>query len=103
MAVAASEEMGGGQDFKFVIPDKTKASYEKLVSRILEIAVTENPDLNDARKVLSSAFAISIEESLTSIDRTLGGVARASSMNPQLCPDMNTDPIACIAFEMAMQ
>jgi hypothetical protein len=100
MVLAASEEWVDDTVFRFTVSLPRGASYREFAACILDAART-HPDLHTLQKRLASLYFISEREALTAIDRALGGVVRAATMNPQSCPDASIDPVAAAAFEVS--
>ena len=98
--MAAYEEWGDTRSYTYVPHIKEGCTLEFFVSTILGLAKAE-PKQDEFIKLVSRNFEISEEDAMSSIDRALGGVVRAASLNPRACPDRSSDPVASIAFEQA--
>jgi hypothetical protein len=53
------------------------------------------------RDAIQTRFQISSEDADLALDRTFGGIVRASTENPRNRPDPETDPIAFESYERA--
>jgi hypothetical protein len=100
MVDAASEEWVDKTIFRFTVELPQGVSCDALVAFILEKARGE-PDLKLLLTQLAAQFQITEKQALTTIDRALGGVARAAALNPAACPDVSIDPVGCSAFIQA--
>lgn len=100
MVAAASEEWGDGTVFQFRISLPKNVSNKDFVTFMLDRAVTD-PDLDTFRSDIATTFGLNDEIALEAIDRALGGVARAASLNPLACPDDAIDPVGAGAFRIA--
>lgn len=97
---AAGEEWVDDTKFSHVPVLSGGASVEELVIRILNRA-TENPDQDKLIEDLNTEFGLPQGTAIKVIDRALGGVVRAAALNPKARPDLDIDPVACIAFRLA--
>lgn len=100
MVAAASEEWVDDTVFQFPIALPTEVSNKDFATFMLDRAVT-HPDLETFRADIATTFGLNDEIALNAIDRALGGVARAASLNPLACPDGAIDPVAAEAFRIA--
>ena len=100
VVLAASEEWVDETVFRFCVPLPDGTTYNDLVTCILCEAI-QKPDLAALQRNLCRRFSITENDALTSIDRALGGVTRAASLNPKAHPDPTIDPIASSAFDQA--
>jgi hypothetical protein len=102
MVTAASEEWVDETVFRFTVKLPAHASYRELADSILETG-RKHPDLATLQKQLAAKFSITEKEALRAIDRALGGVVRAATLNPHACPDAAIDPVAAAAFALALE
>lgn len=100
MVASASEEWVDDTVFQFRISLPTNVSNRDFVTFMLDRAVT-HPDLETFRADIATTFGLNDEFALKAIDRALGGVARAASLNPLACPNDAIDPVAAEAFRIA--
>jgi hypothetical protein len=99
LLTAASEELSDDSDLARTIPLPPGFKYEAFVGSIIAHARL-SPDLDLFVRHLRKEFKISSEHALTAIDRAMGGVVRAGSNLPDVCPDPDRDPIAWHAYQI---
>ena len=100
---AASEEVGPdgtADEFTFTIPLRAGASYEAIVAYILD-AARGTPVLDAVADHLTKQFRLTPRDASRAIDRCMGGLFRAMKARPELCPNLENDPLAWHSFQMA--
>ena len=98
--LAASEELLDDHDLSASIPLPTGITCEMVVSFILS-AARSSPNHQAIVSHLIERFGLQSRSALIAIDRTLGGVVRASARRPEVCPDSVCDPLAWHSFQKA--
>jgi hypothetical protein len=101
MVLAASEEWVDDTVFRFKVQLPSETSYREFANCILGTTRT-HPDLTTFQTHLATQYSISKSDALTAIDRALGGVVRAATLNPRACPDASVDPVAAAAFAISI-
>jgi hypothetical protein len=99
---AASEEWADPTEFDFRPELKYGQSVQGLVERIIGEA-RSGPNQKKLVHQITVEFGLSERDSLTAIDRVLGGIVRAAAMNPNARPDFGRDPVASVAFVLAAE
>jgi hypothetical protein len=102
---AASEEVGPdgvADEFDAKIPLPAGVTYNAIVAYVLD-AARENPVFDVVAGHLAKHFGLDSREAIKVIDRCMGGVFRAIESRPELCPDLERDPIAWHSFHMTTE
>jgi len=100
MVGTAYEELGDNTEFSFR-PQVSDERLPVLVREIVERARRE-PEQKELLGELTVLFNLPEGEAFKSVDRALGGVARAASRDHSTRPKEFSDPIAAQAFDLAM-
>jgi hypothetical protein len=75
---------------------------QQIVQHILSVMMSDEGS-EKLLDTLVNEFQLSQEDAELAIDRTLGGVVRASTGNPLNRPHWAKDPLAAISYEMSMK
>lgn len=102
MVAAASEELGDETVFKFQVSLPPERTYDDL-ARVILIKGTEGLELKAMVRNVSAEFRLTEKESLTAIDRTLGGMFRAMTGRADARPSADVDPVAAAAFDISLR
>lgn len=102
LVAAASEEVGDDSVFEFSPSLPPECSYEGLASLVLSLGA-KDPHLNAMVRKVAADFQLPERQSLTAIDRTLGGLFRAMTGRPDARPPADCDPVATAAFDLCLR
>ena len=102
LVAAASEEVGDDSVFEFSPSLPPECTYEGLASLVLSLGA-KDPHLNAMVRKVAADFQLPERQSLTAIDRTLGGLFRAMTGRPDARPPADCDPVATAAFDLCLR
>lgn len=102
MVAAASEEVGDDSVFEFNLSLPPERTYEGLARLILTLGA-EEPHLNAVVRKVAADFHLTEKQSLTAVDRTLGGMFRAMTGRPDARPSVDCDSVAAAAFDLCLR
>jgi hypothetical protein len=76
-------------------PGRTVAEVVEFVLQAI-LRGTSDPD---TEQLLEAEFLLSADDASLARDRTLGGLVRAATRNPQNCPPQDKDPVAWESYQ----
>lgn len=102
MLAAASEEVGDDTVFEFQVSLPAGRTYDELAKAILTRGA-EAPGLKVIVQEVAAEFQLTEKESLSAIDRALGGMFRAMTGKTEARPSATGDPVAAAAFDLCQR
>ena len=82
------------------VPLPPGRTVDEVVAHVIQNALTGVDSAETARQ-LADIFELSQDDAALSIDRTFGGIVRASTRDAQNCPNRLKDPMAWTSFQRA--